>query len=146
MRALLLTHLATTLGMVAVIWFVQLVHYPLFARVGAREFPVYEAWHQTRISWIVVPLMLAELGTAGLLALHGELPWAPRWERVAGLGLVLAVWGVTFFLSVPEHRQLSGGFDPAALRRLVGTNWLRTLGWTARGALVCAWTWRALSV
>ena len=35
---ILLGHLAATLFMVGVIWFVQVVHYPLFAKVGATAF------------------------------------------------------------------------------------------------------------
>ena len=38
MTYVLLTHLAATLYMVGVIWFVQVVHYPLFARAGAEGF------------------------------------------------------------------------------------------------------------
>lgn len=144
MRAVLVSHLAATYGMVAVIWFVQLVHYPLFARVGVRGFAQYEARHRARISWIVVPLMLLELGTAIALVWPAALAWAPRWERVAGLTLVAAAWAVTFALSVPEHARLSGGFDLDSWRRLVSTNWLRTLAWSARGALVTGWIWRAL--
>jgi hypothetical protein len=34
------------------------------------------------------------------------------------------------------HARLGQGADEAALRRLVRTNWIRTLAWTARGVLV----------
>ena len=36
--ALLSIHLFATAGMVGLIWFVQVVHYPLFSRVGAVGF------------------------------------------------------------------------------------------------------------
>ncbi len=36
---------------------------------------------------------------------------------------------------MPLHRQLAIAHDPAAIERLVRTNWLRTLAWTARGIL-----------
>jgi hypothetical protein len=35
----MLLHLAATLYMVGVIWFVQVVHYPLFSKVGGPERP-----------------------------------------------------------------------------------------------------------
>jgi hypothetical protein len=38
-------HLAATAAMVGLIWFVQVVHYPLFASVGADEFVAYENAH-----------------------------------------------------------------------------------------------------
>jgi hypothetical protein len=39
MGPLLLAHAAATLFMVGVIWFVQLVHYPLFAASAGRVSP-----------------------------------------------------------------------------------------------------------
>ena len=57
----LVVNLASTLAMTGVIWFVQVVHYPLFASVGAEGFSRYEALHATRTGWVVAPLMLCEL-------------------------------------------------------------------------------------
>jgi hypothetical protein len=37
---------------------------------------------------------------------------------------------------VPQHAALGAGFDEAAHRTLVLTNWLRTVAWTLRGLLV----------
>lgn len=42
-RLLLLTQLASTLPLVGLIWLIQVVSYPLFAKVGAAEFPAYHA-------------------------------------------------------------------------------------------------------
>jgi hypothetical protein len=33
---------------------------------------------------------------------------------------------------------LSRAADPAAMRRLVRTNWIRTIGWSARGVVAVA--------
>ena len=41
MKYVLLANLSATLFMVSVIWFVQMVHYPLFARVGQEKFALY---------------------------------------------------------------------------------------------------------
>jgi hypothetical protein len=135
MDALVLAHAAATLIMLGVIWIVQLVHYPLFARVGAETFSTYQAEHMTRITWIVFPAMTVELVTAVAL-----LWWAPAglpaWLVWTGLGLVALIWGSTGVLQVPLHRTLTDGFDAAAHQRLVATNWIRTAAWTARGGLV----------
>ena len=66
-EVLLLTHAAATLVIVGVIWFVQIVHYPLMARVSASEFAAYEREHQTRTTFVVAPTMLIEAVTAALL-------------------------------------------------------------------------------
>ncbi|HEX2205610.1 MAG TPA: hypothetical protein VHG91_20025 [Longimicrobium sp.] len=46
------------------------------------------------------------------------------------------VWLSTALLQVPMHGRLERGFDAAAHRRLVATNWVRTVAWTARGVLL----------
>ena len=130
-------HLAVSFAMVGVIWVVQLVHYPLFAGVGADGWAAYERAHQQRITWLVGPLMLAELATAVLLVL--DRPAAmPLAAAVTGAALVGAIWASTAFVQVPLHAALGGAFDAAAHSRLVGSNWVRTVLWTVRGALL-AW-------
>ena len=48
---------------------------------------------------------------------------------------------MTFAVHVPQHRNLHRGFDARVLRALVGSNWIRTLLWTARGATVLWMLW-----
>ncbi len=43
---LLAVHLAATAAMTGLIWFVQVVHYPLFDLVGRAQFVGYEAAHR----------------------------------------------------------------------------------------------------
>ena len=61
---LLLIHAGATLYMTGLIWFVQVVHYPLMARVGEDGFAEYEKHHQRLTTWVVAPPMAA--GTAPL--------------------------------------------------------------------------------
>ena len=134
---LLLIHAAATLIMLGVILVVQLVHYPLFRYVRAADYDAFQAAHMRRITWIVGPAMTTELATAGLIA--WRLPLGlPAWAGWTGLGLVLFIWVVTGLVQVPLHRRLSDGFDAAAHRRLVATNWLRTGAWTLR-AILALW-------
>ncbi|MEM1044277.1 MAG: hypothetical protein AAGI91_16840 [Bacteroidota bacterium] len=134
-HALVLAHLFATLTMFGVIWIVQVVHYPLFAGVGADGFVAYEASHQARISVIVLPAMLLELGTAvALLWTRPEV--VPAWMVWTGLALVGVIWLSTAVLQVPMHTALSSGFDADAHARLVGTNWVRTAAWSLRAGLV----------
>jgi hypothetical protein len=134
----LLVHAAATWAMTGLIWFVQIVHYPLFARVGAMEFAGYEADHTRLTGTVVAPLMLLELGTALWLALVGRPAGVPGWMAWSGLGMVAGLWLVTFFVSVPQHAVLTRGFDINAHTLLVATNWARTILWSARGVLVMA--------
>lgn len=128
---LVVAHLVATLLMAGVILYVQVVHYPLMVRVGGDGFADYEAGHTGRTGWVVIPLMLTELGTAVWLAVA---PPSPADGLIAwiGVGLLAVIWASTFLLQVPAHRRLAAGFDGPAHRRLVATNWIRTVAWLAR--------------
>jgi hypothetical protein len=110
------------------------VHYPLFQFVGAGEFVKYEREHTRRVTWIVAPLMGLEAVTAAALVFLVDSS-ALRLIAIIGLLLVAAIWASTAFLQVPCHRKLSASYDPAVVRRLVATNWLRTSAWAARACL-----------
>lgn len=134
---ILIIHAAATLYMAGLIWFVQLVHYPLMARVGERGYTSYQQLHERRTALAVAPAMLTELCCATYLALRtpGHVAPALAW---AGLLLVVLLWLSTALLQVPCHKRLGRGFDADAHRRLVRTNWLRTVLWSARGAIALA--------
>jgi hypothetical protein len=130
-----LVQLATTLPMVGVIWCVQVLVYPQFARVGPAEFVLHHRAHTRLISFIVGPLMVGEVvGAIGWAVDEGGI--VSKRESLIGLLLLAVVWGATAVFSVPQHARLERGFDARAHRRLVATNWLRTAAWTARGGLV----------
>jgi hypothetical protein len=134
MSLLLILHIGVTWALVGLIWLVQVVQYPMFARVGRVEFVAFHAEYCRRISWVVGPMMLCELGSAvGLLWLGLREGWF-----LAGLPLVILVWGSTALVQVPLHERLRMGFDEHVARRLVVTNWVRTVAWSLRGALL-AW-------
>lgn len=134
---LLIIHAAATWVMVGLILFVQIVHYPLFSRVGESGFARYEHSHVRRTSIVVMPFMLLELTTLAMLILHRPAVSGGAWLGVSAL-LLAVVWLSTFVLQVPCHRRLEAGFDAKAAHRLVTTNWIRTVAWVARGVIVAA--------
>jgi hypothetical protein len=134
-RAVFLLHLAATLGLAGLIWFVQVVHYPLLARVPPSELPHYEQAHTRRTAWLVAPPMLVELVTS-LVLLVWRPPGVTLLQASLGVALVGVIWLATQGLQVPCHTRLCHEFDPATLRRLVRTNWLRTGAWSLRVVLV----------
>jgi len=127
---LLLIHAAAAWFMTGLIWLVQIVHYPLLARVGAAGYRDYQLAHKSLITLIVGPAMLIELVAAVLLLFQRRDPWT-----MAGVALLAVIWGSTALLQIPLHNAVSSGFDPEVHARLVQTNWIRTIGWTARGLL-----------
>ena len=144
MNYVLLAHLAATLFMLGVIWFVQVVHYPLFSRVGPEKFSLYSEAHSRLTTYIVGPPMLVEAATALLLVLHRP-EGVPLAAALIGLALVVVVWLSTALLQVPRHTTLGSGFDRRAWSGLVLSNWVRTLAWSARGGLVLWMAARTMS-
>jgi hypothetical protein len=143
MVLLLLAQAAATLFMVGVIWFVQVVHYPLFARVGAPAFSAYSTSHTRLTGFVVGPPMLLEAATAVALVV-----WTPPGISVSliwtGLILVGGIWLSTALLQAPRHTTLGRGFDPETHQFLVMSNWLRTVLWSLRGLVVLCILYQAM--
>ena len=133
---LLMIHLASTLFMTGVIWFVQVVHYPLFSMIGRSVFPACEVRHAALTARIVGSPMLVELATA-LLLFWIRPAEVSTWNMSIGLALLIVIWLSTALVQVPCHQALKRGFGAAVHQRLVRTNWVRTVAWSLRGLLVC---------
>ena len=140
---LLVVHAAATWFMTGLIWVVQVVHYPLFSYADRATYRAFAEAHGRLISLIVGPAMLVEAVTAAWLLVERPAVLPQRWA-VAGLALVLVIWLSTALLQVPLHAQLAHGYEARAHAWLVGSNWIRTLAWTARSAMVLVVLSRAL--
>ena len=135
-EAILVVHTASTLVMVGLIWFVQVVHYPLLARFGADSSTSVAEEHQRRTGYVVaLPMAVEGATTLALLADAPSSVWV-GWPWI-GAVLLAVVLLSTVLLSVPLHARMARAHDERTGRRLVLTNWPRTVAWTARGVL-CA--------
>jgi len=122
--------------MVGVIWTIQVVHYPGFSYVGDEIFKKFSEFHQRKITYVVMPPMLAEISTA--VALFAFEDFASRTLLGINLLLVILIWVSTFLLSMPGHKVLTEGKDIAAIDKLVVTNWPRTILWSLRVLVLIA--------
>ena len=133
MAPLVINALATCV-MVGVIWFVQLVHYPLLATIGIDRASEIAVEHQRRTGWVVgLPMAGEGVTTLWLLfdlpnGVNSALPF------VGGFLLAIAL-GSTIFLSVPLHEKMALAPTADIGHKLVRTNWPRTIAWTLRGVL-----------
>lgn len=133
---LLILYFATCMFMTGLIWFVQVVHYPLFVFQNEQSFSTYEASHIRRTGFLVVPAMILELLSAGVLLWEegaNELIGSFLWINTALLGLT---WAFTFFVQVPQHSRLQQEFSLALVKKLVFWNWSRTMLWSARSLIL----------
>tara|TARA_Y100000748_G_scaffold214373_1_gene179740 strand:- start:4121 stop:4537 length:417 start_codon:yes stop_codon:yes gene_type:complete len=128
-------HLVATVFMVGLIWFVQVVHYPLFDRISGEASIQYAAEHQRRTAWVVgLPMLVEGITTLWLFfdPINGRLL-----PLLGGL-VLMKIHLSTVFLQVPLHKKLSQGYEREVVRKLVATNWVRTIGWTIRAAIAVA--------
>ena len=132
----LLANFVATAVMTGVIWFVQWVHYPLLATVPVDRAVETAVEHQRRTGQVLALPMAAEgVTTLWLLVSRPDavslvLPWL-------GAFLLAVALGSTVFLSVPLHSKMATNPTADVGRRLIVTNWPRTIAWSAR-AVVCA--------
>ena len=132
-----LANLLATGFMTGVIWFVQVVHYPLMAGWPHDGFGEWVTVNRQRTELVVMPIMLVE-GAAAALLLARRPRGVAAWSAWLAAALLAGVWASTFLLQVPCHARLSLGWDEGVHARLVATNWIRTMLWTARLGAVAA--------
>lgn len=129
---IVLLHLFTTFALTGLIWTIQIVHYPFFHQIEPERFTDFLLHHGKRITPLVAPLMIAELAGAAYLSTLGSEYF---YWHLAGLILVILIWLSTFLIQVPLHTSLLRKHDREKIRRLVGTNWIRTILWSLKSAI-----------
>lgn len=143
-NVVLIVNLVSTWTMVGVIWFVQIVHYPLLSTVPVESASSVAVEHQRRTGWVVgAPMLLEGVTTLLLLVMVPTgVAWFVPW--LAGIPLAVAL-GATIFLSVPRHERMAKQPDAKVGRELVTTNWVRTIAWSVRGVIVAGMVLAALA-
>lgn len=136
MNIVVLANLVSTWTMVGVIWFVQVVHYPLLSVVPVESARETALEHQPRTAKVVgLPMFVEGATTLWLMFVRPDaVEWWLAW--VGGVTVAIAL-ASTVLLSVPRHARMAERPDAEVGRELVVTNWPRTVAWTAHG-LVCA--------
>ena len=129
------SHFIATVFMAGLIWFVQVVHYPLFHKVSLESSVEYANEHQTRTAWVVGLPMLVEGVTTVWLFFD---PVGSRTLPLIGGLILLKVHLSTIFLQVPHHGKLTGGYNQDTVTKLIRSNWVRTIGWSARAGIALA--------
>jgi len=131
---ILIIHSALTYIMVGVIWFVQIVHYPLYKKIK-EGFAEYEKQHMRRSAFLIGPVMTVEAATS--LFLIG-LAQEPILARLAALNIIFLTisWITTLLFQVAQHQKLALRFSSHVHNMLLGTNWIRVTLWTLRGIIL----------
>ncbi|WP_271782539.1 hypothetical protein [Aquimarina algiphila] len=118
-------------GLVILIWLVQLVIYSAFPYYGHKELMLWHKKYTSRITLIVIPLMIGQL----VISIIEILKNTSMFNIIICLS-IYSIWIVTFFFIVPIHKKINKSlYTPFILRKLIKINWLRTILWTLIFAL-----------
>jgi len=79
--------------------------------------------------------MATESATA-LILLVDRPATMPAWTAWAAAGLFAIAMASTALVQVPLHSRLAREHDREVARRLVTSNWVRTIAWTLRGLIL----------
>lgn len=119
------------------IWLVQIVVYPLFAKVGTAEYIGYHRFYTSRIPLVVILPGFASFLLPIPLAFFG--PDVPTWMKAANIAMGIVGLLVTVLLEIPRHGRLEGsGKDNVVIAELIRYNWPRTVSITAQAAVTMA--------
>jgi len=129
MLFIFIVHLAATSVMAGLIWTIQLLHYPFFHHLEKHTFAQQMKVHRTKISFIVIPVMLLELIT-GFYLLIVSTEFSLHFS--AGFVMIVLIWLSTFLFQMRSHNQIAEEYDSSAVNTLIRTNWIRTLLWSIR--------------
>ena len=135
MSFIFLLNLVLAFIAVGLIWTIQLVHYPAMRFIPKERFVEYHNFHSMRISFLAIPLMVTELGTS-LILFYQNYNNAIQTIFLINLVIVALIWLSTFLIQVPLHNALSKEKQSEKLSKLICTNWIRTILWTARSILM----------
>ena len=125
-----ITRLILDVGLLVLIWMIQLIVYPSFLFYTAKELIAWHKMYTKAIALIVIPLMLGQLGIAIYQVFHLQNTYT-----LTSIVLVVFLWGITLLKFAPMHQQISeGNTHVQLLKKLVQINWIRALIWT----ILCA--------
>ena len=126
-------HLIATSMMVAIIWMVQILHYPSFLFVDKKQYTEFQQFHMKKISYIIVPIMLLELFSGFAILFYIE---KAQLSLYASLTLLVLIWVITGLFFTKYHTELSKKYNRNTILRLIRFNWIRTVLWTIRLAFL----------
>jgi len=125
-----ITHIVTSFYMAGLCWFVQVVHYPLFREIPLADFPKYERKNFVT-GYVTVPIMIIELATGLYLLYHNQTTL-----YFVNTGFLVLIVLSTAIFQVPIHFKLTKTATSALIDKLIHTNWMRTISWTIRIAIL----------
>ena len=124
---IILYKLIPDVGLLILIWLVQLVIYPSFKYYKTADLKHWHSVYTGRITIVVLPLMLSQITLSIILLLKSD--WS--FFHIVDFILVLLTWISTFTIFVPLHQNIDRNKRISqSVVKLIKYNWFRTFLWS----------------
>ena len=124
--SLTLIRLLFDLGLLVLIWLVQLVIYPSFLYYERDNLRQWHYNYTKKVIYVVLPLMMGQFIIAGIHLFNDFSIFT-----LVSFLIIVSLWIITFFIFVPLHNKVSTDvIRSSILNKLVQLNWIRTVLWS----------------
>ena len=124
--SLTLIRLLFDIGLLVLIWLVQLIIYPSFLFYERNNLKRWHDNYTKKITYVVLPLMIGQFIIA-VVILFNDL-------SIFTLGsflIIVSIWMITILIFIPLHNKISMDLvNRSIINKLVRLNWIRTLLWS----------------
>lgn len=127
----LLLNLISTLLIAGVLWFIQLVHFPLINEMPAKNMVNNGYYHMQKILGIINLLFIIDFITIVflLLLVNSDLSATLMLINILIFLFTVILTRITF---LPIHQNLSKNPNSFLISKLINLNWIRTLVWSLK--------------
>lgn len=134
---LLYIHAFATWVMIGLVFFVQVVYYPLYKRLKGK-LTVYDEDDIKHMGFLVAPVYFFEFISAIVLVFYKYSDLVYKILSGVNLLLLISIWIVSYILQVRRFGERTVLFLDKMHNFLLTSNWYRTGVWLLRGFIVLA--------
>ena len=121
-----LIRLLFDVGLLVLIWLVQLVIYPSFLFYEQDNLKRWHEKYTKNVTYVVLPLMMGQFIIAGIHLFNDFSTFT-----LGSILTIISLWIITFLIFIPLHNKISkNAINLFTLKKLVRLNWIRTLLWS----------------
>ncbi|MGX5185491.1 hypothetical protein ACWKT5_22395 [Streptomyces avermitilis] len=141
--ALVLAQTLAVLYTTGFVWTLQLMDYPLAARLRDGASESYMAAHN-QMFWRVLAPGLLVAGVTSVLFVVARGPAVPLWAALLSLVLLVLIMTLSGVVATPDRVALAKHFSASVHAHLLGVSWVRTAAFTAWSGLDAWLVWRLM--
>ncbi|MBD0745899.1 hypothetical protein [Streptomyces sp. CBMA152] len=141
--ALVLAQTLAVLYTTGFVWTLQLMDYPMVARLRAGAAESYMAAHNQMFWRVLAPGLLVAALTSVLFVV-ARTPAVPLWAALLSVVLLVLILVLSGAVATPDRIALAERFSPSVHAHLLRVSWVRTSAFTAWSGLDAWLVWRLM--